>query len=505
MLIFNALLVFLPIVSMLFLDYYEKQLLKYLEHALVQQGRVLSAALADTPDLEGEGERIIRTMEKRHDARIRVIDSGGTLLVDSSLLDIVPGEQQENTEREASAEETLLYRLATFPVRQYRKFFRAPQPPFQEATYYQTHTFLEGEEIVTALSGEYGAATRISAGGQRSVTLYSALPIRSGDEVIGVVLVSQSTYRILSDLYVRRIEILRVFLFSLIAAAVLSILMSMSITWPLKTLSDQAADILDGSGRFREEFRFSGRRDEIGELSRSLRTFQTKLEKHIGFIESFASDVSHEFKNPLASIRSSTEMALQTKSLEERDRFITIAHEEVSRMERLLRGVREISRIDAGIEEDEWERFDVTGLIEEYSKSKMERAADPDGFLSFSLPGYPLYISGSPDRLIQVIENLIDNAVSFTGAGGSVHVSLVKQEEAMELTVQDTGQGIPEEVQGKIFDRFFSYRPGGQKGGHSGLGLSIVKAIVEGYGGTISVRSESGGTRFTVRFNLIER
>jgi two-component system sensor histidine kinase ChvG len=437
---------------------------------------------------------------------MRIISSEGELLADSSLLDIAALEETDQKvaegETRASVEEMLLYRLATFPIRQYRKYFGAPEPPFQEATYYQSHTFLEGEEVVAALAGEYGAATRISAGGQRSVTLYSALPIRSEGEVIGVVLVSQSTFRILSDLYLRRVEILRVFLYSLVAAAVLSILMSMSITWPLKTLSDQAADILDGRGRFREDFYYAGRKDEIGELSRSLRTFQTKLEKHIDFIESFASDVSHEFKNPLTSIRSSTEMALQARSQQERDKFITIAHDEVSRMERLLRGVREISRIDAGIEEDEWENFDVARLLRDYSRVKLDTMGENGVAVSFSLPEHPLHISGSPDRLVQVVENLLDNAVSFVCPKGSVQVLLKNRGESMELVVQDDGRGIPEEVQGKIFDRFFSYRPGIQKGEHSGLGLAIVKAIVEGYGGSISVQSGSEGTRFRVLFPL---
>jgi two-component system sensor histidine kinase ChvG len=513
MLGFNILLVFLPITGFLYLDTYEKQLLASLERAMVNQGRVLSAALSGRGEIRAvEAERILLELKQRHEARLRVLDEEGRLLADSSRLDLPaePGKDEELTAittgpgDETDILKSWLYRMASFPVRFYRRFLRAPRPPLESGDFYSNKELLLGAEIEEALQGRYGAATRISSGGQRSVNLYSAIPIRSGNRITGVVLVSQSTYRILRDLYVLRLDIFRIFLFSLAAAVTLSLIVSTTIARPIRTLRDQAREMLDRRGRLKSHFRTYRRRDEIGDLSRALKELTLRLEEHIHFVESFASDVSHEFRNPLTSIRSAAEMMGELSEHEERVRFLKMILGDVARMEHLLAGVREISRIDSRLHEEQSRRLDIKDFMEQVLVSFRLRGNHKRVCFKILAPEEAVFVSIAPERLTQVFENILDNGVGFSPAGGLVEVSLEKIDSEAVITVYDSGPGIREENLEKIFDRFFCDRPeASSKEEHTGLGLAIVKVIVEAYGGTVSASNrQEGGARFEVRLPL---
>lgn len=525
---FNLLIVFLPIGGLLLLPTYEKQLLRSLEHAMVQQGRVLAASLADAgPRLADEAVRVLLRLRQRHDARLRVLDARGALLADSSTLAARQGGAAEAGDAEAGdaaadsasstpdaapgpaldqarrAEETFLYKFASAPVRAWRRFFRPPVPPREGDEFYSGANRIAGPEVMEALAGRYGAATRISAGGQLSVTLYSAIPIWSGGQTAGVVLVSQSTYRILNDLYALRLDIFSLFLTAVVTAAVLSLLVSATISVPVRRLRDQARAILDSRGRLKGTFAPARRRDEIGDLSRSLGELTQRLEKHIRFVESFASDVSHEFKNPLAGIRSAAELALSTPEEGERRSLLVMVLEDVARMERLLSGVREISRIDAGDAAEEVQRIEVKGFAERVMEGFRLRGAAREKRVSFSVAGEQVFTIMAPERLAQALENLIDNATSFSPDGGRVELDVRRDGDGVSVRVSDEGPGFPEQHRSRIFDRFFSYRPGDDGGAHAGLGLAIVKSIVESRGGTVEASNlPGGGARFQVRLPL---
>ena len=530
LLTFNVLIVFLPVAALLYLDTYEQQLLRSLEHALVQQGRVLASALTGQDPLQPDSaRRILQQLEQRHEARLRILDPQGRLLADSSRLgprreEITTAEKnaprpqgtdEANAEDVVPAEQRLLYRIAIYPVQVYRRLFRPPEPPIESAEFYINTSVLSGPEIQEALEGRYGAMTRISTGGQRSVTLYSAIPIRTEEAVSGVVLVSQSTYRILRDLYELRLEIFTIFLVSLAAAVFLSLLASTTIAVPLRKLRRQAWEILDHRGRPRGHIRFNRRRDEIGDLSRSLEEMTRKLQKHIEFVESFASDISHELKNPLASIRSAGEMIAQTKSGEDRDRFLALIQKEVARMQHLLGAVREISLLDARLDEEERASVEIGQILKQVVEARRLREGSMVPMALSENTG-PITVSMAPERLAQVIENLLENALSFSPPGGVVRVDLRRDRGQGVIAFEDDGPGIPDQHLEKIFDRFFSYRPDDRSststepvGKHLGLGLSIVKAIVEGYGGNVQAKNRVvGGTRlrgarFEVRLPLV--
>jgi two-component system sensor histidine kinase ChvG len=516
LLLFNVLLVFLPAAGFLYLDVYERELLEAQERAMVQQGRHLAAALSDRGGLDSSmASGLLRRLDRRTDARLRILGPGGTLLADSAALGprLSPAPASISSRYDSPAPEGTRQRLAyrvgawiySLPQR-VKRALGAPQPEAPESFYDHPGKPLLGSEVQAALAGRYGATTRRTRG-QRSLTLYSAIPVRSGGQVVGAVLVSQSTYRLLGALYEVRLGISRVFLASVAAAVVLTLLVSTTIARPLRRLRDEANALLDRRGRLRGRFRGSRRRDEIGDLARALEELTRRLEAHLAFIESFASDVSHELKNPLAAIRSATELLAEVEEPADRQRFLAMVQKEVARMEGLLSGVREVTEIDARLEAEEAGPVALDALLREVVEGRCLRA-DNAGKVFLHQASERIVVRASPERLTQVIENLLDNAASFSPANGTIEVRVGRDGPSAVVTVDDRGPGIPESHLDRIFDRFFTWRPDeagirdgrDSRDGHTGLGLAIVKAIVDGYGGSITARNRpGGGTRIEVR------
>jgi two-component system sensor histidine kinase ChvG len=504
LLAFNVLVVFLPMAGVLVLDTYERHLLEAQERTMGQEGRLFAAALEATGRFEtDDAQRILVQLGQRHLARLRVIDRRGELLADSALL----GPKREETETAgdppAAEDAPFLYRIGSLPFRTLRRLTQPPEAT--SADQWQPASFADAPEVVDALAGRYGATTRITPGSQRSVTLYIAIPVRIDGVVEGAVLVSQSTSRILQALYSVRLDVFRVFLVSLSAAMVLTLLMATTIARPLGRLRRKAEEILDRRGRLRGSFEPSLRSDEIGDLERALAELTRRLEEHLRFTESFAADVSHEFKNPLAAIRTATDMALEVDDPDERRRFLTMIQHDVARMERLLTEAREISRIDARIDDEELEPVALDDLLEGLVEAFRLRRGDRGPRFNLALADREVRVIASADRLIQVFENLLANAVSFSPDDGTVTVTLRLEHDEAVTEIADEGPGIPAEHTDRIFSRFFSYRPDQpDDGGHSGLGLSIVKAVVEAYQGSITAGERSGGgAKLTVRLPVV--
>ncbi|MEO1367190.1 MAG: histidine kinase dimerization/phospho-acceptor domain-containing protein, partial [Acidobacteriota bacterium] len=439
LLAFNVLLLFLPAAGLLSLEAYERQLLDWQERAMVQQGRVLAASLGGQGPLSAEGaEAVLINMRREFDARLRVVAADFTLLADSGRFG-PRAEVEPEPAVEPQTRERTLYQLGNFFYQLYARIFLPPEPPRRDAGYYDTGRKLVLPEIETALSGTYGANSRQTPG-QRSLTLFSALPVHSGGEVVGAVLVSKSTYNLLEAVHELRLVNFKLILASVAAAVILSLLLSTTIAQPVKRLRQQALDILDRRGRLTGTFEPYRRHDEIGDLSRALAELTRRLEGHLSFIESFASDVSHEFKNPLASIRTASDLLADEEDPAQRKRFHGMVQKDIQRLEQLLTGVREITKIDAALDAQPVQDVALEPLV----RTLLERYELRYPELTYRLDsrGAP-HVSASPDRLVQVIENLIDNASGFTA--GEVDVTLDDDGSTVVLRVLDRGPGIPEE------------------------------------------------------------
>ena len=224
--------------------------------------------------------------------------------------------------------------------------------------------------------------------------------------------------------------------------------------------------------------------------------------------EQFAADVSHEIKNPLASLRSAVGTLRVAKRDDQREKLLNVIEHDVRRLDRLVSDISNASRLDFELVKEEEEAFNLlktlSNLTEHLGKQGQEKGVD---FIT-DLPPTPIVIRGLGARLAQVFVNLITNAISFCDEGDAVRVWARRRENRVLIVVEDTGPGIPEQALAKVFKRFYSDLPASHFGNNSGLGLSISKQIVEAHGGVIwaeNIRpthadptSEPLGARFVV-------
>ncbi len=321
--------------------------------------------------------------------------------------------------------------------------------------------------------------------------------IRAGGQVHGAVVVSQSTFRILQALYDVRLRLFEIVLLSLGVASVLTWVASSTIVNPLLRLQEGAAGLTARRGVLGGVFNQVKRKDEIGDLARSLEQLAARLDDHIKLLESFAGDVAHEFRNPLTAIRTAAETVADAESADERRRFLTMLLKDVDRLEKLVSGVRELASIDTQLSTAERPLVNLSELLTTLATGRGQAA------LRLQLPTTPTFVLGSADRLWQVFENLLDNAVGLSPTGSDVEVGPAVHSSECVVTVADRGPGIPEAHLSRVFERFFSYRPGSERREHMGLGLAIAQAVVGGYGGAISVRDRpGGGAAFEVRLPI---
>ena len=248
-------------------------------------------------------------------------------------------------------------------------------------------------------------------------------------------------------------------------------------------------------------------KDEIGALVFTFNAMIARLEKSVGKIRQFSGDVSHELRTPLTIIRGEIEVVLRkARSAEEYHETLKSVLDETHHMEKIIDDLLFLSRLEAT---DKIEFSDDVELNEILSRVWDSRspAAREKGIDLKVLPSSPPPIRGDRTLLERLLTNLVDNAVRYTPAGGSVEMSVEGRAPWLVLTVRDTGIGIPAESLPFIFDRFYVVDPSRSKeSGGSGLGLSIVKSVADIHSAVIEVRSRvEEGTTFTIRFPMKEQ
>jgi two-component system, OmpR family, sensor histidine kinase ChvG len=258
---------------------------------------------------------------------------------------------------------------------------------------------------------------------------------------------------------------------------------------------------------------FTRRRDEIGHLSGAFRDMTNALYSRIEAIESFAADVSHELKNPLTSLRSAVETLPLAKTDESRSRLLAIIQHDVSRLDRLISDISDASRLDAELQRQESTPVDFVKLLGTLVAVANEVKRDDGVTVTLRFEGgsgRAFLVPGHDSRLGQIVDNLIENARSFSPPNGTVRVICRRVKNNIEIAVDDDGPGVRPDVLDKIFERFYTDRPHQGFGQNSGLGLSISKQIAEAHGGAIWVENRTGaldadgmptvlGARFVVR------
>lgn len=292
-----------------------------------------------------------------------------------------------------------------------------------------------------------------------------------------------------------------------LVSILLSLFLARTIVRPLRRLARAAVRVRLGRARGVVVPRLPSRRDEIGSLARALSDMSQALRIRIDATEAFAADVTHEMKNPLASLRSAVEGLSAVRDPALRDRLLDIVRDDVHRLDRLITDISEASRLDAQLSRAKFEPVNVVAMVAALLTQRRERGVEHGIRLLFDdHADADARVMGEAARLERVFENLIENAISFSPEGGRVIVSAAVRDHALVVQVDDEGPGVPEEAREAIFRRFHSIRPHDEEfGKHSGLGLAIARTIVEGHQGTIAVESREdrlSGARFVVRLPL---
>lgn len=280
----------------------------------------------------------------------------------------------------------------------------------------------------------------------------------------------------------------------LAASALLSLFLARTIVTPLRQLARAAVRVKQGREREVEVPRLPQRSDEIGLLARAVSDMTAALRHRIDAVDSFAADVAHEIKNPLASLRSAIESLPRVDDPALRGELIQIATHDVRRIDRLVSEISDASRIDAEMSRARLERIDLGEMVRAIIGGREDRAENGGREITLALRGPAAIVRGVGARLERVVENLLDNAVSFSPPDAPIEVAIEHDGQWITLLVCDHGPGIPEESREKVFRRFHSVRPAGEDfGNHSGLGLAIARAIAEALDGTLTAHARPDG------------
>jgi two-component system sensor histidine kinase ChvG len=448
---------------------------------------------------------ILRRLVSPTKTRARIYDRDGVLLVDSRNLfgrgDVLRFDLPPPTEENRG-----FFKRAFIAMRMW--LGRGDLPLYHELGADDGRGY---SEVAQALNGQDASMVRISDRGDVIVSV--AVPVQRFRAVRGALMLSTQGADIDDMVEHERLAIIKVFLVAAGVMIVLSILLAGTIAEPVRRLAD-AAERVRRRIRSRVEIPdFTRRRDEIGHLSGTLRDMTNALYSRIEGIESFAADVAHELKNPLTSLRSAVETLPVAKTEESRGRLLAIIQHDIRRLDRLISDISDASRLDAELQRQEAAPVDFGKLLTTLVAVANEVKRD-DGVkvtLRFEGAGARAFkVPGHDSRLGQIIDNLIENARSFSPPGGTVRVTCRRLRNQVEIFVDDDGPGVRPDALEKIFERFYTDRPHQGFGQNSGLGLSISKQIVDAHGGAIWVENRIGppgpdgepvvlGARFIVR------
>lgn len=323
-----------------------------------------------------------------------------------------------------------------------------------------------------------------------SISLVATTPIIVQGNGVAVIAVATAAGEVAALVRRERAELLWLFAFAIAVSIGLSLVLASKIAHPLADLATAAEASHQKNARKMSPLQvripdLTARPDEIGRLSGALRAMVSALYERIESNEQFAADVAHEVKNPLASLRSAVGTMRVAIRDDQRERLLQVIEHDVKRLDRLVSDIANASRLDSDLVKEEEESFDLIpmlrNIIDFLSVEARVRGID----IVTDLPAGPIMLQGLEGRLAQVFVNLIGNALSFCDAGDAIRIWIRNRENRVLVVVEDTGPGIPDDALQKIFQRFYSERPAGQFGNHSGLGLAISKQIVVAHGGVI--------------------
>ena len=324
------------------------------------------------------------------------------------------------------------------------------------------------------------------------------------DKNVGYILVSERANDIKTAIDERKNFVIRTALLVTLVIFVFSFVLNRYFLKPIKNLVDYTKIIKDKSEKKTNIQNLKKRSDELGVLSSSLDDMTHELQKRADSAENFSTDLVHEIRNPLASLKSASEIISETEDKNQRDKLVKILSHDVERIERLITDYSQMLKDEVALSREKIKKIDIEPIIKSVVDDfnniyKLKRKINID----YTNDGNKKYfINGIENRIEQIIANLLDNAISFSDDNHEVKVKVSKSDNGkIKINILDEGQGFKEKNTEKIFKRFYSNRPD-KFGQHSGLGLNIVKNLVDLHNGSIkaSNRIDCKGANMEITF-----
>ncbi|HXH15867.1 MAG TPA: stimulus-sensing domain-containing protein [Sphingomonas sp.] len=475
-----------------YLDSYRSRVVDNRVAQTAREARLIGEAVAAV-DPASRDPLVVR-LARDTGSRIRIFDARGNGVVDSRALGlrnfVLMDPDKEDWDQTA----------ARFLDAGIDVVVMAPRPPL-----YRERTGRQQWPDVTVARTRRTVATTVWRAPDRTPVITAAAPLPAG----GVVMTTVNARDITRTVRIERFRLSMVLLVVAIVSILLSLFLARTIVRPLRRLARAAVRVRLGRAREVVVPRLPSRRDELGMLARALSDMSLALRARIDATEAFAADVTHEMKNPLASLRSAVEGLSRVKDPALQAQLLAIVRDDVQRLDRLLSDISEASRLDAQLSRAKFEPVDVAAMIDGLVAQRDARGVERGIRLVFDRTADDrTTVLGEGARLERVFENLIDNALSFSPDAGLIAISAIREQDDLVIRVEDEGPGVPEDAREDVFKRFHSVRPDSETfGQHSGLGLAIARTIVDGHQGTIIVESREdrlGGARFVVRLPLAE-
>ncbi len=423
-------------------------------------------------------ENLLKSLDRPH-SRIRIVDSNRRVRARFGKLQTLQVSDSKGEGTQSSWEVWLNRQLA--PV--YKLFTESFSTRFTPPPAHANKLDIAG--IEEGLKGK-SSITHYQLKGAQVEVMAAITPLRDGNTIVGAVVVEQTTNSILA-LKNRMIEEsigLTVLAFVVIGLGLL--LFASRISSRIRRLRNQAASAIAKDGRIVAEISAVRAKDEIGDLGRTLANMLRQLKEQNEYRENMADNLEHEMRTPLAGIAASLKnMEKELKKPERQVReYMAWALRDVQRMESLLTAIRDATSLTEALDQDYPEDFDLAAALSMWLEYGLQPSY-PNVDFTLQVPGAPVTIHGDPDRLRQMLEKLIDNAVSFHTPDTKIPIELTHRRGQIELRVCNEGPEIAPDMLGQIFNSMVSLRS--QKGGspHLGLGLYIVRSIVEHHQGTI--------------------
>ena len=495
----NLLSLLILFVGALLLNEWSRGLIEARQETLTAQAQLLANVLGDkeytvgepTPQFNVEkAPQLLRDNFIPAGQRARLFDIDGLLFADSYVVtEVIPGQPLPPARPAGTSPPQ------TDPAVETRG----------EADVERARAALAAE-VEAALAGQAQSGLRRSESGDRVVS--ASIPVRHVQQVLGVLTLEAGDVD--ETLAAQRRALMPFALVALAVNLLGSLLMHLFVARPVMRLSAAADEVRLQRARAISLPDLEGRKDEIGDLARSLETMTETLSDRMDAIEAFAADVSHEIKNPLTSIRSALETLPLVKTAAQREKLTNLLQQDVRRLDRLITDISNASRLDAELNRDRPRAIDLTQLLTEIVGVYESGLKPGEPHVTFDAPtGDHVQIMGRDGPLGQVFRNLIDNARSFSPPGGVVRLTLgrddIDPDRPVLVRIDDDGPGIPSENLETVFERFYTARPRGTAfGANSGLGLSIVRQIVEAHGGRVTAvnRPDPAGGTAGARFEV---